>query len=361
MMRLAAVACFIGLMPAVGQAQHDGEKLVRVETLPPEPTVIMSGDLVKMTYRVRFPELLDEGKEIIVLEDRMTPETLVVHPFEGVSLEIEKHRVRGGHVWDLAYHLRLIHPAKAEYAIPPIGVYWLVRDLGEAIEEAEVQQVATDPALVRYVTTITDLGSLDIRDTIDLGEYGTLAVAWTTIAWLVSPLPLVLWILYVATLSRRPKRVTVKDRMAEELEQIEGRLPVPVPVRAARRQLRRRIRGLSERPPAEDGRARLAVERDLVISIRDYLRAELPELNPGDTARDIKRHVETRVPPGGRQEALLVLASRLVVYQDRLEQGVFESTPDPAEEARVLDMSLDRLRPHVQMWQQVTGGRGRRQ
>jgi hypothetical protein len=341
-------------MSAVGLAQQDDEKLISVETLPPEPTVIMSGDLVRMTYRVRFPELLDQGQEIIVLEDRMTPETLAVHPFEAVSLEIEKRRVRDGHVWDLVYRLRLIHPSKSGYTIPGIAVYWLVRDLGEPIEDAEVQQVETDPAPVRYVTTITDLGPLDIRDTIDLGEYGTLAAAWTTIAWVVSPLPLFLWMLYVGRLSRRPRRASVKDRTTEELEQIEGQLSIPPPVRAARRQLRRRIRGLSELPPGEEGPAVLALERDLVISMRDYLHAELPELNQGDTPRDIKRYVETRVPAGGRQEALLVLASRLLVHQRRLEQGAFESIPDPAGEAHVLAGALDQLRTHVRMWRQVT-------
>ena len=38
MMRLVAVACFIGLMSAADLAQHEDEKLVTVETLPPEPT-----------------------------------------------------------------------------------------------------------------------------------------------------------------------------------------------------------------------------------------------------------------------------------------------------------------------------------
>jgi hypothetical protein len=353
MIRPVAVACFIGLMASVNLAQHDEEKLVTVETLPPEPTVIMSGDLVKITYRVRFPELMAVGKEIIILEDRMTPETLSVHPFEGTALQIEKRAVRGRHVWDFAYRLRLIHPDKSSYTIPPIVVYWLVRDFGEAIEEAEVQQVETAPAPVRYVSTITDAGLLDIRDTIDLGEYGTLATAWTTIAWVVSPLPLLLWILYVGKLSRRPRPVSVKDRTDEELEQIEGQLSVPPSVGTARRQLRRTIRRLIDSGSSEDGQALRALARDLVISIRDYLHAELPELNPGDTAREIKHHVETRVPPGSRREALLALASRLVVYQRRLELDVADSIPDQAEEARVLDASVNQLRAHVRMWRQV--------
>jgi hypothetical protein len=354
--RQTVVACFIGLMPAVGLAQHDDEKLVTVETLPPEPTVIMSGDLVKITYRVRFPELVDAGQEIIILEDRTTPEKLSVLPFEGVGLQIDKRALGGGHVWDFGYSLRLIHRDKSTYTIPPISFYWLVRDFGEAVEKAEVRQVETSPAPVRYVTTVTESGPLDIRDTIDLGRYAKLAAAWTTVAWIASLLPLVLWIVYVAKLSRRPRPVTVNERSVEELDQITSRLPVPPSVGAARRQLRRAIRRLRDAAPAEDGRGLHALERDLVITTRDYLHAELPALNPGDTAKEIKHHVETRLPPGRRQKALLALAARLVVYQRSLEQGPPEPISDPSEEARALDASLDQLLPHVRMWQQVRDG-----
>jgi hypothetical protein len=356
MIRQAVVACLIGLMPAVGVAQHDEERLVTVETLPPEPTVLMSGDLVKITYRLRFPELVDAGQEIIILEDRATPENLAVLPFEGVGLQIEKRALRGGHVWDFGYSLRLIHRDKSTYTIPPISFYWLVRDLGEAVEKAEVRQVETSPALVRYVTTITEAGPLDIRDTIDLGGYATLAAAWTTVAWIASLAPLLVFIVYVAKLSRRPRPVTVKDRSVEELEQITSRLPVPPSVGAARRQLRRTIRRLRDAAPAEDGQDFRALERDLVITTRDYLHAELPALNPGDTAREIKHHVETRLPPGRRQTALLALASQLVVYQRRLEQGPPEPISDPSEEARALDASLNQLLPHIRMWRQVRDG-----
>lgn len=286
----------------------------------------------------------------------MTPEALSVHPFESIDLQIEKRAVRHGYVWDFAYRLRLIHPDKSSYTIPALSVYWLVRDFGEALEEAEVQQVETAPAIVRYVTTIMDSGLLDIRDTLDLGDYAPLATAWTAIAWVVSPLPLLIWILYVARLSRRPRPIGARDRTDQELDHIEQQLSAPPSVALARRQLRRTICQLRDTAPGEDRRTLPAIERDLVIATRDYLHAELPELNHGDTAREIRNHVETRVSPGDRQAALLALASRLVVYQRRLELGVAESVSNPDEEARALDLSLDHLRPHVQMWRRVRNG-----
>jgi len=107
--------------------------------------------------------------------------------------------------------------------------------------------------------------------------------------------------------------------------------------------------------PGENGRVLLDVERDLVISFREYLRAELPEVNPGDTPKDIKRYVETRLGDSGRRDALLDLASRLVTYQSGLERGVPTSGADPAEEVRAIETSLARLQPHVRAFERVKG------
>ena len=40
----------------------DAASPVQVETLDLEPTVVKTGDLITQTYRVRFPDLIGEGK-----------------------------------------------------------------------------------------------------------------------------------------------------------------------------------------------------------------------------------------------------------------------------------------------------------
>ena len=167
-----AVAGWIGIFTVVvGHAQDmpnpdASGSPVTVETLEIEPTVVKTGDLITQVYRVRFPDLIAEGREIIILEDRMVPETLPVHPFEGASLEIDKNRIEDEHIWDFEYGFRLIAPEKAVYVVPGFSFYYLMRDLGEDIEDAEIQQVDGGQGLVRYVTTMTDLPVLNIRDTI---------------------------------------------------------------------------------------------------------------------------------------------------------------------------------------------------
>ena len=137
---------------------------VRVETLELEPTVVKTGDLITQRYRVTFPDLISEGQEIIILEDRMTPEQLPVHPFEGVSLRVDKTQVGDEYIWDFVYGFRLVDPNKMTYLLPNFSFYYLVRDLGEDLEDAEVQQVDGGQGLVRYVSSITDEPILDIRE-----------------------------------------------------------------------------------------------------------------------------------------------------------------------------------------------------
>ena len=112
---------------------------VQVETLELEPTVVKSGDLITQVSRLRFPDLLSEGKEIIILEDRMAPENLPVNPFEGVSLTVRKSRIGDEHIWDFVFGFRLIAPEKSHYVLPAFSFFYLVRDLGEDVEDAEVR------------------------------------------------------------------------------------------------------------------------------------------------------------------------------------------------------------------------------
>ena len=345
----------------VAQPQPDPEEMpndsspVQIETLDLEPTVVKTGDVITQTYRVRFPDLIDEGKEIMILEDRMVPETLPVHPFEGVSLDVEKRQVDDEHIWDFVYGFRLIAPEKATFVLPGFSFYYLVRDLGEDVEDAEVRQVDGGGNLVRYVTTLTDAPVLDIRDTLDLGSFVGRAATFRGIAWTVAPLPLLVWFVMLVRQARRPKSVSeAKLQEAEELERIEAQIPVSPSIWQARRNLLRQVKALAELVPSDNGTALHDIKRNLVISGREYLRAELPELHTGDTPKDITEHV-AGLKDGSRKEALHSLSSRLMDYQHGLERGAPTPIDDPADEARGFQESLTLLRPHVRLWMRVKG------
>ena len=289
----------------------------------------------------------------------MAPENLPVHPFEAVSLDVTKRQIEDEHVWDFVYGLRLIAPEKAVYVVPGFSFYYLVRDLGEDIEDAEVQQVDGGGGLVRYVTTMNDLPLLDIRDTIELGTFRARATFFRTLAWGVAPLPLLVWFVFLARHARRPRRVSEEQQQeADELERIEAQIPIPPSIWEARRSLLRRLRALDGLAPGTNGAVLRDVQRNLIISAREYLQAEIPDLHTGDTPRDIQAHVEG-LKDGPRKAALQVLTSRLVSYQHGLERGAPAPIDDPVAEAQELRDSLRRLRPHVRLLDRVTGVFGR--
>ena len=352
--QVTVLAILLLLAPATAGAQSsdiDDAPIgpVRVETLELEPTVVKTGDLILQRYRVRFPDLIDEGQEIIILEDRMSPETLPVHPFEGVSLSIDKTRVDDEHIWVFTYGFRLVDPSKMTYLLPNFSFYYLVRDLGEDIEDAEVQQVDGGQGLVRYVTTITDEPVLAIRDTIELGSFAGRSTFFRTLAWTVAPLPMVVWLVMLLRLARTPTPVSLeKAEEAEELARIEAQIPMPLSIWEARRNVRRQLKTLADMPPSANGQTLAEVQRGLVLSFRDYLQAQLPDLYTGDTARDIHRHVEG-LADGPRRDALHTLTSRMVAYQRGLEYGEPAPIESPGDEARSLETALSRLRPHMRV------------
>ena len=332
---------------------------VRVETLELEPTVVKTGDLITQRYRVTFPDLISEGQEIIILEDRMTPEALPVHPFEGVSLRVDKTQVGDEYIWDFVYGFRLVDPNKMTYLLPNFSFYYLVRDLGEDLEDAEVQQVDGGQGLVRYVSSITDEPVLDIRDTIELGTFAGRATFFRTLAWTVAPLPLLVWFVMLVKHARRPKAVSLEKQQEEdELARLEAQIPVAPSIWEARRQVSKELRSLEDLPAGEGGERVAAVERDMVLVLRDYLQADLPDLVPGDTALDMQRHV-AGLDDGPRKEALGVLAGRLVSYQHGLEQGEPAPLDDPRQEVEDLSAALAQLRPHVRLLNNLKGLVGR--
>jgi hypothetical protein len=350
--RAGAIALAVWLVSAVVLAQGHpaeeglGDAPLSVETVGAEPTVVKTGDVFTATFRVRFKDLVDRGKEIVVLEDRMDPEKLSVAPFEAVGLEVRKRQVDDESMWDFVYRFRIVNPNRGIQVLGRVTFYWLLRDLGQKIEEAQVFQAETEPLQIRYVSTLTEEAVLDIRDAIELGSFGRRATLFRTVAWAVAPLPVVWWAVgFVLAARRRTQAVAPGPKTEDDLP--EAAVPAPPSVVRARRNLRRHLRTLSDSSAAENDRELEELERRLVVSLREYLMVEVPSLNPGDTAREIKRHFDTRLDGGRRAEALKALAERLVAYQDDLERGTRTSLTDPAAEAREIGSLLQHLRPHV--------------
>jgi hypothetical protein len=325
------VALMIGVGAVTLSAQPTPEPspapLLSVETRGIEPTVAMTGDILTATYRVRFQDLIDQGREIVILEDRMAPDKLPLAPFEGVGLTIEKHRVERQHVWEFHYRLRIVGPKKDVQTLRSITFFYLLRTLGQKIEDADVLQAETEPLEVRYVSTMTGEPTLDIHDAIELGSFGNRVVLLRGLAWLVAPLPLLFWTVGALRAARRPAGSIREVAGFEPRLDIVATVAAPATVAEARRALRRCLRPPPSSGDPMDGQARPDFQRDVVIALRNYLLAEVPSLNPGDTAREIRQRIETLQTTTSRAGVLKQLAARLVMYQTTLEIGAPATDP----------------------------------
>ena len=153
-------------------------------------------------------------------------------------------------------------------------------------------------------------------------------------------------------LARKPKIISLEAaKEAEELEKIESRIPVPPSIWEARRNFRDQLTFLKAIQESGPGHVTSDMERGLVLAARDYLRAELPDLNSGDTAKDVLAHVDG-LGEGARKDALAALAERLVSYQYALEHDD-AVLANLAGEVAVLDESLTALRPHIMLWRRT--------
>jgi hypothetical protein len=342
------IALALVLAAARAVAQHDPasqtEELpaLSVETIGIEPTVAMTGDVLTAAYRVRFKNLTAQGKEIIVLEDRMAPDKLPFAPFDGLGLEVDKRQVGDEHVWDFVYRLRIVRPVKEVQVVRSLTFYWLIRDFGQKIEEARVLQAETAPLQVRYVSTITDEPVLDVRDEIDLGSFRRRALVSRGIAWIVAPLPLAFWIVAAVRSARRPRQIPA-GRQLDDIDASDTPLAAAPSSRQTQQNLLRHLRELAALAGPPGAPASADLHRRLVVSLREYLLAHIPALNPGDTAKEIRRHVET-LRDGKRAELLAVLSGRLVAYQDALERNEPAPIGDPAAEARAIQAVVNALR-----------------
>jgi hypothetical protein len=353
---VTAALMSLAATPALAQGQPqpiEDEPLLSVETVGLEPTVGKTGDVIAATFRVTFRDLVRKGKEVLVLEDRMAPDKLPLAPFEAVGLNVDKRQVGDLHIWDFVYRLRIVNPKKDVVTLGSVTFYWLIRDLGQQIEDAQVRQSPTDPLQFRYVTTITDDPKLSIRDGIELGSFARRAAVFRFVGWAVAPLPLAIWAITAVVAVRRPRMAAPMKRTALKADEPEPIIPESPTLRQARRRLRHWLRALGDTTPSRDGSAIPDLEAGVVSSLRDYLMAELPDLNPGDTARNIRRYVETKVREGARKEALEALAARLVTYQDGLERGTPAAVLDPAGEVQEIESLLTRLDFHARLFNRV--------
>lgn len=195
--RLLALALLMLGPPSAVFAQESFNLVV--ETLPNNaPSAVRTGEPFVQAYRIRYLDLRQYGREIILDEGSYKPANLPVvmgGGLELVGVRIDGPKVAPGSetdelIIDIFHTLRIIDPEKGEKVIPKFRVRWAEVQAGqrENITFIDSEEFDTAAVPVVYVSTINKQPAVDIRDEIRLGDYDFQAQAyrWTYLA--VSPL-----------------------------------------------------------------------------------------------------------------------------------------------------------------------------
>ena len=372
-----SLICFVAILlvatPAAAQELQPSSLIV--ETLDPVPSVVKSGELFTQTYRVRFLDLTHRGEEVVIFEDRMDPESLVLPllvfnvkkgkleptkgKFEPMGLEIYKRKGRNGeYIWDFKYTLMVIYPEKGPYFIPSINFYWAKKELGKDISSAEVMPFPSREVPMSYVTTITSDPYLDIRDLVDFGDYSAVSRNLKYAAWALAALLIFGWAGLFVSVARSSSR---KFELEEEdkTDKKEKETPTHIGrVSSFRAKLKLyKIANKLMRYPKFDIYSRIVrdellkadvfmLEAELVIALKDLMRANFPEINIGDSPKDILEYVQ-HLKSGPKRDAYYLFAEKLVRYQSDVETDMPDNLRNLHKEGAEIKKALRRSSPLI--------------
>ena len=339
-MRYKVICCIAILLVAAPLLAQEVTPFL-VETLKStSPTTIITGEPFKQTYRVRYLNLEESGKEVIFWGEEAEPKSLPVAPFEVLKLEkkpdpkkpkpIYRYKTDGEryvveYVWDLEYTLRIINPKKGPYKIPSFNFYWSLKEGGIDIQQVKKNPFPTEEVYINYITTITQDPYLDIRDNIDFGTYSRRATVLWYISRVLTPIVFLapfIWFIFSAKI--KVGKAVVSPSRSDEQDYIAK--TDNISFGKAYRDFFFDIERLASNFDASistrnDPSILLVQEKKIATLIRDVLRAKLEKVNPGDTPADIKAYIEGNIKDGIYKSSLMALAERLVDYDRDVQSG----------------------------------------
>ncbi|HUZ92801.1 MAG TPA: hypothetical protein VNG29_02260 [Candidatus Paceibacterota bacterium] len=307
-----ALACAAGTLAAQEEVSP-----FAVDTLLPTPTVVKTAEPFTITYRVRYLDLANTGKEIVVLRNQMSDAAFA--PFEVVKIDASDKRKNGGeYEWNFKYTLRIIGLKKGDLRVPKIPFYWAIRTVGSNPSDAanaDVKTFETEAVPIMYVTTLTKKTPLYVRDAMQFGnaerEARLLKAASGTIV-------LALFAGFLFFLRRFVRRMrggaTGKSKDASDDSIMIERDDVS---------FRNELRALTKltRNPAEGDEWRRMIEKRIFDLMRSLIMLEVPKARRSHTPRELAACVGSAALKGKRKEVLAAITARLAVMEVRMDSG----------------------------------------
>lgn len=303
---------------------------VTVETLDTTPTLVRTGQLFVQGYRIRYLDLSRYGEKVIIYDDKIQtgflslPAEIGVVAFDDGK---ENERKKGNETTrDIFFTLRVIGAEKGSKKLLKSKLEWAIQRAGQTEENAENQEsIETEKEVyINYVTTVTKDPFLDIKDKADFGDRKSLAWTLWLMSRVMSPIAVLLPLVWAVLYLRRRKPVSEKEADSVRTESEDREEPeLEVSFAEAYRQF---FRGLGkiekDYSPFNDVKTNkdkmLELERKLFSLVRNLVAAKMGNLNPGDTPNRIHEMSENQ---GKYRIPLSWLTDRLVRYEQDIESG----------------------------------------
>jgi len=343
------VLTLLSATPLYGQGQP-----ITVDTFPATPTVVKTGEIFKVNYRVRYLDLAKWKEEIVLFNEDITVEGLqgkIGAPFEVMSVEIKELNPKDGEYWqDFIISFRIIDKEKGAKKIPKIGFRWTKKEAGDEKNNLEtrkeVQQVESLEVHVNYVTSVPEDPYLDIRDGLKLGDFSRQAILFQYTVPGISMLFIVLWAVLLVRFIKAPKqaRVVSIDATTLPVEEIEEYF-VPseaVSFKHAKKNLAQTIERIkdeiSDTSKEYRGEIFLNISQDIYKDLHALLIAAVPGLNPGDTPSQIREYIKSKTQGSFLLDSTYAeMSENLVNAWNDLERHSFEGMDPKHALARISD------------------------
>ena len=312
------------LLTAPLYAQEESSLVVR--NLNATPTVVRTNEYFIQEYEVSFLDFTDEGEEVVVREELLDIQQL--GDFDVVDFSIKRTVKQGDlleHVWVLRYTLRIINPKRAAYKIPEITIPWTRKKLGQDKNDSSLvwyDHIKTAEVVVRYDTTIVGQDPrLDIRDRINFGDHYADYILCSSLSWFLGIVPPGVFLILVIRDRRRSRRAKNESETGTKKDKTDKIPAVKTISRGkALRHLRQAVKKLNKSELIPAGEL-VQIEGELLLSLKNFLRAELALPHDGYTPADMAEHIRNKVKGSVRKDILLGFAEAAMRCQDCVDKN----------------------------------------
>lgn len=359
-----------------------------VETGPPVPSVVKSGEPFRITYKVKYTDA------VVVLEDYMRLDSLaLVAPeseekpdaknvsaakAEVLNVEIGEV-VRDGsdekgfiNVQNFIYTFIIIGD-HGEYKVPSFDFVWVEKEAGATVAEVkearELQKFPTDEAGVVYVSTIVRPPTPFIREGIRFDSLAVFAQRAPMLAYGVIMFFSAIAFVVVVRFFRQPavpeSETAADDIGTEDPPAAYEGTPV-LPARKARRKFLRELKMLERKVNTSSFSGKETVE-NLYSLVRTLILSELAQGpvraydsdSPSRICKQLESFSDKQKKQLGRKYGVSIeLAGRLKNYYENIESGAggFEN---PEKEIRSLKSVVENIDLRMRVSSKVRSFAGR--